>query len=458
MRPLLGALAGLCLLAALAMPAAAIESAPAESPPPDNVFELICTLFHALVGDDTRVEPGLHGALDLRLRQEVLDDLYYFTPAQPDRNWIRLRSRAGLAYGWGKSNELEARLCSEFRKINTPDTPLNYDEIILDRLLYRYRPSDWATLTLGRQDIAWDDGFLVMDGTPLDGSRSAYMNALRLEFSSDDPDFSLLEAFAAYNPAYDDLVLWDDDIERRLTDADETAAALCARFGRHHQLALIWKRERDPDHARPALDAWTLDYRGERTRGAASLMGELALQHQDWSGRGVDTSGLAWAMQLRLRREVSAEVRADLGLYAYSGRVGDQLAFRTPWGRWPRWSELMLYRLIGEDGVGAWANIAAPWLEIERRRNGTLLGFGVQAIVAPEPDWAYRDLLFRACLEFPLARGFAAQFLMETFAMADDAHSISYSPPPFGEATVAPHSIDSGGGFFLRWQITYALK
>lgn len=421
MRPLLRALAGFTLLAALALPAAA--------------------------------ETGLRGAFDLRLRQEYLDGLYYWSPSQPDRNWIRLRTRAGLAYGWGASHEVEARLTSEFRKILTPDTPLNYDEIILDRLLYRYRPSRWVTLTLGRQDIAWDDGFLVMDGTPLDGSRSAYKNALRLELTPDDPDLSLLELFAAHNPATDDFVLWDDDIpSRRLTDADETAAALRART-RSGQFALIWKRERDPDHVRPALDAWTLGYRVERSRGTTSLMGELALQYQDWSAPA-KTSGLAWATQLRLRRAFSDAVRMDLGLYAYSGRSGDQLAFRTPWGRWPKWSELMLYRLIGEGGVGAWANLAGPWLEIERRRNGVLLGVGAQGIFSLSPSWQARDLMLRVRLELPILASLSTQLLLEQM-LGTGYDRVDYLPA-YGGCCVRP--IDAGGGTFARWQVTYELK
>jgi len=420
MRQLLRALAGLCLLAILALPAAA--------------------------------EPGLRGALDLRLRQEHLDELYYWTPAQPDRNWIRLRSRAGGSYGWRAAHEVEARLCSEFRKILTPDTPLNYDEIILDQLLYRYRPDDWATLTLGRQDIVWDDGFLLMDGTPLDGSRSAYLNALRLELSCDDPDLSLLEAFFAYNPAVDELVLWDDDIERRLCDADETAAALRLR-ARPGQFALIWKRERDPDHVRPALDAWTLGYRIERTHRGVSLMGELALQHQDGSAPA-KTGGLAWAMQARVRRNLRSAGRLDFGFYAYSGRDGDQLAFRTPWGRWPKWSELMLYRLIGEGGVGAWANLAAPFIEIERRKDGRLLGVGLQLLSSLEPASTYRDLLLRVRLELPLVHGLGTQFLLEQM-LGSGYDRVDYLPA-YGSSAARP--IDGSGGTFARWQITYQLK
>jgi hypothetical protein len=272
----------------------------------------------------------------------------------------------------------------------------------------------------------------------------------------------LLEFFLAHNPAYDDYVLWDDGIERRLTDADETAAAFRLR-GRHgQQFALIWKRERDPDQRRPLLDALTLGYRGERTRGATSLMAELALQHQDWSGSvaqadtsDVDESGFAWAGQLRLRRQLDARDRLDLGVYAYSGRDSNHFAFRTPWGRWPKWSELLLYRLIGEDGVGAWANLAAPWIEIQRRTESLLLAAGAQMIFSPEPRWAYRDLLTRARLEWTLPAGLSAQLLAEFFEGTGEGQSIDYSPA-WDSASTRP--IEKGGGYFLRWQLNYQLE
>jgi hypothetical protein len=455
MRPLFCALAGLCLLAALAVPVAA-ETAAADSLPAGNWLENFRALFRAFATHEVRVEPGLHPSFDLRLRQEVLSDLYTFDPVEPDRDWIRLRSRGGLAYGWGNAHEVEARLCNEFRRISTPKTPIKHDEIILDRLLYRYRPNDWATLTLGRQDITWDDGFLVMDGTPLDGSRSAYMNALRLEFAADDPDLSLLEGFVAHNPAYDDFILLDDEVAHRLTDADETAAALRLRV-RPGQFALIWKRERDPDHARPALDAWTLGYRAERVRGATGLMAEAALQLQDWSGgaAGADNGGYAWAGQLRLRRAIGDRSRADLGLFAYTGRDGDQLPFHTPWGRWPKWSELMLYRLIGEGGVGAWANLAGPWIEYEHNDRNGLMALGGQLLLAPDPSWGYRGLLLRLRLERSLKRGLTAQLLVEQFGFLIGGKAISYSPA-YGDG--AGVSIEKRSGRFLRLQFNYEVK
>jgi hypothetical protein len=85
MRPLLRALAGLGLFAALALPALAAP-APVDSLPPGNLLELFLMFLRSATTGSARVEPGLRPALDLRLRQEVLDDLYYFDPVQQDRD------------------------------------------------------------------------------------------------------------------------------------------------------------------------------------------------------------------------------------------------------------------------------------------------------------------------------------------------------------------------------------
>ncbi|MCB1162685.1 hypothetical protein KDL67_08375 [bacterium] len=451
MRTLSRAVGWSCLLLALSSPVLA-----ADAPPDSSVLRGWLSLFSLLTNplgaDAVSVEPGWRVSADLRVRQEMLSDVFYFTPTQPDRNWLRVRSRAGLRYGWGNAHEIQGRLCSEFRKITTPDTELNFDEIIVDQLLYRYRAWPGIAITLGRQDIRWNDGFLVMDGTPLDGSRSSYMNALRFMIDDEGPTPGLVELFVAYNPAYDDLVLWNDDVKRRLTDADETAVAFRSSPWANQQLALIWKRERDPDHLRPALDAWTLGYRGERTRGAVTVTGELALQYQDWSGHDMDDRGYAWAFQFRARRAIGATQSVDFGAFGYSPRQGNQLAFRTPWGRWPKWSELMLYQLIGQDGVGQWANLGGVWIEGQQRVEGTVLGLGFQGLTALGEYSGFQDVLVRLRLELPLPAGLQMQVLAESLVGLGHGYVQHFVYP----ASDVGYLIDSSPSSFFRWQLTYA--
>ena len=114
----------------------------------------------------------------------------------------------------------------------------------------------------------------------------------------------------------------------------------------------------------------------------------------------------------------------------------------------------MLYRLIGEDGVGAWANLAGPWVEIEQRKGGRLLGFGAQALSSVAPAYSFRGFLARVRLELPLAAGINTQFLVESLLGNSEDHMNVL--PAYGSGD--SHSIDPSGGFFLRWQLTYELK
>lgn len=448
MRPLL-----ITLLLALVGLAPAAVRAEGEAA---GLFDIFRLLVDPLGDATPRVEPGWHPSAGLRVRQEVLDEIFYFDPAQQDRNWLRFRARAGLAFSWGKSHTLEARVCDEFRKILTPDTALNLDELVLDRLLYRYRPGFGIQLTLGRQDVIWDDGFLVLDGTPLDGSRSIFMNALRLSHEGADAGVQLGELLFAYNPERDELVLWDDDVERRLADADETAAALRLDLGASQKLSVIWKHEHDGDGARPDLDAWTLSWRGERRRGGLAVLGEMALQHQDWAGGGERPaeSGLAWAGQLRLRRFLREGEHLDAGLFGYSGDDGERLPFRSPWGRWPKWSETLLYLMIPEEGVGAWADIAGPWLEYRRGGGRFDLRAGGLLALRPARDMEARGGLVKIRLGWKVAPGLTSHLLAERFW--GDQKQESVVTPAWGSSASLP-AFD-GPMTFLRWQLNYELR
>jgi hypothetical protein len=154
---------------------------------------------------------------DLRIRQEVLDGVLYFTPV-PDRQWIRFRTRAGLKVQ-SDHHGLTLRLTNEHRRFVVPEpAEFDWDELIIDQAIYSWTPDENTTLTLGRQNIIWDDGFLVLEGHPLDGSRSIYMDGIRLRTSV---YCEKLDIFAVHNNKRDPYVL-AGDLERSLSDADET--------------------------------------------------------------------------------------------------------------------------------------------------------------------------------------------------------------------------------------------
>jgi len=375
---------------------------------------------------------GLQWTGGLRVRQEILPNVYYFDGNENDRNWIRYRTRAGLRCRPWEEHTFEIRLVNEFRKIVEPDTDVDYDEVVIDRLSWAWRRGGETplTLTLGRQDIIWNDGFLMLEGHPFDGSRTMYQNALRLQVESAR---GYWEAALMVNPKRDPWVVAGDE-ERALSEADEKAIALRFRERRGFEIALIGKGEDDPDGAAPDRTVWTAALRRERpAAGRPLFFTELALQRQAWGGE----SDYAFAYQLALRRHLPWRIRADAGFFYYSGDES-MGGFRAPFGGWPKWSDLYIYTLIGEEGVAAWRNISAPHAGVSRPI-GSRVGARVHGyyFLAPEPDWEDRGVLTVSSLTFRFLPGWTGHLLWEWLRAG------SY---PEGQEADA---------HFLRWQLNY---
>ncbi len=395
---------------------------------------------------------------DVRIRQEVLDGVLYFAP-DSQRNWVRLRSRAGFQLS-GSDHQFVVRLANEHRHILHPDdAEFSWDELVVDQASWLWKPNDVTRLTLGRQNVIWDKGFLMLEGHPLDGSRSIYQNALRVLH---DHSWGQSELILIHNPKYDPIVLIDDQ-HKALCDTDETAVALRLDFGRQN-ISLIWKNEIDPDGVLPDLQTATLATRWEGTVGQETkLMAEVALQYQDgatWQAYGDDavkgtagsTDGFAFAAQASAARGIGGKIQAEAELFYYSGGNDNLLPFRAPWGKWPKWSELYIYTLIGESEPGrvhvaAWENIAAPRFTLRRPLwDGASVRSTFSYLLAPEPDWTARGLLLATELKFKLPGQIKGHLLWEMLEPGD-FHDGRYGYRPMTETV-----------HFLRWQLSYAFN
>jgi hypothetical protein len=379
---------------------------------------------------------ALEPLLGIRIRQEILPNAYWFDPKEGDRNWIRYRSRVGLRARAGEEHAFELRFAHEFRKIYEPDTKVDTDEMVVDHLFWSWKRagSGGFALTIGRQDIAWDGGFLVMDGTPLDGSRTQYQDAVRLEIprARGTWDLALL-----WNSKRDDFVVAGEE-KRALREADERAVAVRFVAPSGAEASLIGMGEEDPDHRSPDRTTWTLGLRRAAKQGETlRWLVEGALQRQ----ASASGAGFAWAGNASRQGKLGEKTTGSIGFFYYSGAASDDLAaFRSPYGRWPKWSELCVYTLIGEGGVAEWQNLASPVFTIRHTpvdrvalRGSLLVPF------APEPDWNERGLLTVLEVQGKIARGLTAQVLWEW--------QINGSYPK--EMTEDAH--------FIRWQVSYDL-
>lgn len=422
------------------------------------VAGLIATVATADTGSGTDSGFDLTPLADLRVRQEVLDGVYHFDDGETDRNWIRMRSRLGARASW-RDHVWEARLNNEHRHVLTPDIDLDWDEVIVDRLFWRVPLAADVTATVGRQDIVWPGGFLVLEGHPLDGSRSMFHDGVRLQV---DMGWARLDIAAVSNAKRNKLVLIDD-LDRSLADADESGVLIRAERGPWNWSTIV-KDSDDPDSPR-CLRTWTAGSRYDGRLGAfGDVEAELALQYQDGTvidaidGDDIDAmpdratgEGWAWAAQAFLTRTVALDVEAEIGGFFYSGLDGDRRPFRAPWGSWPKWSELYIYTLVGENTPGrphvaAWENIAAPRLTLSRPITERLSArAGVSWLLAPEPEWLSRGVLTQVGFDIRLPSGLAAHLVWERLHPGV-FHDGRYGLPAFTDPV-----------HFLRWQMTWSL-
>lgn len=150
---------------------------------------------------------------DIRARYEFKDNW-----ASPGKNnistayedYLRFRTRIRGEIEYQEKYKLFLRLGNEFRdyRNSTENKDKNEfpDEIYIDNLYFDIKDiSDRAHLRIGRQEIELGAGRLVSDGTPGDGSRTTFFDAIRA--TVDIMEQSKLDLIGIYNHYRDDATL-----------------------------------------------------------------------------------------------------------------------------------------------------------------------------------------------------------------------------------------------------------
>jgi len=155
----------------------------------------------------------LDGGGDLRVRYEVTDNWMKagansVEPAYAD--YLRFRTRVWGQAVYQDDYALFIRLGNEFRdyRNSTRNKHRNEfpDEIYIDNLYFDLKNiGERLDLRAGRQDIQLGAGRLVSDGTPGDGSRSDYFDALRAKVKVLEK--STVDLIGTYNHYRDDLTI-----------------------------------------------------------------------------------------------------------------------------------------------------------------------------------------------------------------------------------------------------------
>jgi len=371
--------------AQVAKPAAAVETKPAAVVPEDKAGK-------------QNLDWDAGG--DLRIRQEASDNLPKRggVTAQND-NYMRIRPRV-----WGQvKNEdfkLYMRLADEFREYYHPRESRNYqtpDEVLVDSLyldLYNLF-DDTLDLRIGRQDFygpggpTYGAGRVICDGTPFDGSRTIFMDAIKATvkfdekntldvlaiYNSPDTELSWGHPYRANGSEYEERPL--TSIDPRSTDMAEYGGGLYFRSKEldevPFELYYFYKREtkaRMPDGSKlpgRIVNTWGARVMPKLTETLSAEL-EGAVQAGEKDG-GASTAGYMGYGGLTYTPLVDQTAKPFFtgSLYYLSGdkdrdaKGDNDTAWDPLWSRWPQFSEMYVYSFM--YGAGYWSNLLYPSLE-----------------------------------------------------------------------------------------------
>ncbi|MEZ0343319.1 MAG: alginate export family protein [Caldimicrobium sp.] len=350
----------------------------------------------------------------VRFRYENWDNLVTLgtkTASNPfkDRSFFRLRVMLWDDIKFNNQTSLKIRLNTEPKYQMGPyylvlkdgdRRKFDQDEVVIDNLYLDIKkpfnlPVD---LRIGRQDFlgpdTYGEGFLIMDGTPGDGSRTFYFNAIRARFyfcNQDTIDFVVLKQkerdvyLPNLHPAYDDgRGVGYIYHKKRLTASNEFAFFAYGRF-KHliKNLILepyyIYKKEEKSDTSPYIVPASYLHNVG--LRGVYSftkdlkLRAELVRQFGEYSNDGRDRR--AWGGYAFLEKAFPtcpAKPVVEIGYVYLSGDDPNSKkdeAFNPLFSRNPNWNELIIYTFllenINKSGAipGYWTNLKMPLIRVK---------------------------------------------------------------------------------------------
>ncbi len=390
--------------AAAPAPAPAKPAAPAPTPHEELFWPELWQTLH-------NPAPWLSMGLDERLRVEAGENWQTLNSDNDNiDDWLyeRYRTRWWTKWILNEDVSFNTRLVWEFRTWTQPDErrqilnpafpgfpgdrvrSFNGDEALFDWFNVNIRNIGDMPLnaTLGRQDMMFGVGWLVLDGTPLDGSRTiGGFDAARFTYDWADAS-TKIDAVYSNIQAHDEGIFHPiNDQERGITEQDENAGILYLTNTAwkpvqlegffiykndnpiNEQLSNFpygWSRKAEIYTVGAAVAGTAGDHWKYRTEGAiqrgertANLTGPdfitLGLVGPD---RDIEAYGTLSTLEYQFK---DPHDNATHLTYEYASgddpSTDEDEQFDLLWGEWPRWSELLIYTWANETQVAATTNL-----------------------------------------------------------------------------------------------------
>ncbi len=296
-----------------------------------------------------------------RLRQEYLKDWNDLESSTGDNyNYFRVRTSI-----WGKLDfdsqfSIYAKLTNEFKPYVTPSRSGDIHELVFDNLyvdLKNIFDSPWS-LRIGRQNIIYGEGFLFIDGTPLDGSRTIYYNAIKATLNLDKLKIDFL---GIINPRQDEFLPVVNNRNKSLAEQKEEGFGYYAQYDPntnwHWEQYYFYKKE--DERSSPQTKLNTIGGRLVYKNSPWQIRSELAYQFGDYGS--YDREGLGgYGFVDYTLQDVKFTPTVTVGGVYLSGddpSTSDNESWDPLFSRWPYKSELYCYILSMEKSIAYWANM-----------------------------------------------------------------------------------------------------
>lgn len=309
---------------------------------------------------------------DLRLRWEFLDNVYLLNSDAPaaDSSYQRYRPRIWTTLAPLRGVEINTRLSAEFRTYQRPVARrgVDWDEVLFDNMNLRFTNllGQPLALTVGRQDLAFGNKWLVFDSTSADGSRTEFFDAARLNWDWREAKTGVDAIYLDSHRQADWLLPVISPTGLPLMEQDERGAILYLSNKSLPQTRIdgyfIYRHEY---HPLPKIgDQGDLYVFGARAEGELSkhwkYQGEFAQELGRKNDRSLNAFGFNGRFSYFARDRWNHNFR--LGYEYLSGddpNTRDDEGWDAMWARRFQWSELLVFTFTTEGGGRKtdWSNL-----------------------------------------------------------------------------------------------------
>lgn len=351
-------------------------------------ISLLSGLLLFICGTGLFAKTDFRTGLYLRSRHEYWKNIFDFEESKKDnRNFFRVKSSVWAKADFNENTVAFVRLTNEFKKYvyfrqsdgsKRPAFDINevvFDNLYLDLKNFMDLP---VNLRLGRQDFlfTYGEGFLIMDGTPLDGSRTHYFNALKAGWKINEKH--TLDLLYINDPRDDTFlpVINENKPPQPLNTTHEQAYSAYLKSKLNEKLYLesyyIYKIEDDKGGVKLQAEKGRINTLGGFGRYSFNPFAVRAQAAYEFGNYGLDdrraAGGYVYLDYFLSRIPWSPET--SIGYIYLSGddpSTDKNEGWNPLFSRWPWMSELYSLSYNSESGLDYWTNLQMYRAELSLR-------------------------------------------------------------------------------------------